>query len=505
MGKCSGMLARISRSVLLLTFVAGCTVGPDYQHPQVAVPATYAAAPAAPLPATPGTYWWGAFRDPLLTSLISQALTGNLDVRQAASRVRQAREQQRITGGSAGPQINASTQAAYTKLSENSLPPALADLAGASSGQPSSGSAIGLPGEGFDTFQMGFDASWEIDLFGGQRRSIEAADARMAAAVWSRRDAELTIAAEVANQYLQYRSLQRRIALADKTLASERDQLEFVRVRSAQGLINSLDERRQQSDIEQLGAQNEDLAAQADARLHGLGILLGLQPNALAAELAVAQPGPPPVVDVPVGLPSELLQRRPDIRSAERQLAASTADIGVATADLYPSFSLTGSLQLVSQSLSTILESNSLQENAAGKISLPLFNRGVTQATVRLRQAQADEALLAYRTDVLSALRDVEDALSRLDADRHRVEHLQAAVLADEDAADTTDVRYRNGLIDFIDVLQARQTELNARDSLEQAQSAAAQDAVSLYKALGGGWDDRRDPTQKEPSSGPSS
>jgi NodT family efflux transporter outer membrane factor (OMF) lipoprotein len=205
-------------------------------------------------------------------------------------------------------------------------------------------------------------------------------------------------------------------------------------------------------------------------------------------------------VQVPAGLPSDLLQRRPDIRAAERQLAAATADIGVATADLYPKISLTGALQLASRSLSNLIESDSIQASSAGRLSVPLLGRGAKKATIRVRQAQADEALIAYRRDVLGALRDVEDALTRLDADRQRAAHLRAMATAAQDAADTAGVRYRNGLTPYLDVLEANQTLFSARDAQAQAEAAAAQDVVALYKALGGGWDDRRMTLKDEPN-----
>jgi NodT family efflux transporter outer membrane factor (OMF) lipoprotein len=274
--------------------------------------------------------------------------------------------------------------------------------------------------------------------------------------------------------------------------------LDFVKVRSAKGLATSIDERRQQSEIDQLAAQRDDLAAQADARVHALSTLLGLAPTALAEELSSAPAAALKLIEIPPGLPSELLRRRPDIRSAERQLAAATADIGVATADLYPKFSLTGALQLASRFLSNLIESDSILANGAGRISLPLLGRGASRATVHLRQAQADEALLAYQKDVLTALRDVEDALTRLDADRSRVDHLRASEQAAQDAADTTAVRYRHGLVAYLDVLQARQTWFSARDALAQAEAVTAQDVVALYKALGGGWDERRAQTERE-------
>lgn len=326
--------------------------------------------------------------------------------------------------------------------------------------------------------------------------------ARTDAAVWSQRDAEVMLAAEVANSYQQYRALQRRIAIADEALAAQRELLDFVKVRTANGLVTTLDERGQQRTIQALAAQRADLTAQADARLHALGTLLGLAPTALSVELAEAPAAAPVPIDVPAGLPSDLLQSRPDIRAAERRLAAATADIGVATADLYPKFSLTGALQLASRSLASLVDSGSILANGAARLSTPLLGRGAAKATVHVREAQADEALLAYQAGVLTASRDVEDALTRLDADRRRVDHLRVSTQAAGDAADTAGVRYRHGLTPYLDVLEARQTSLSARDTLAQAEAAAVQDEVALYKALGGGWDDRRLMTGKDAPDG---
>ncbi|MDR2858245.1 MAG: efflux transporter outer membrane subunit [Novosphingobium sp.] len=489
-------------AVILL--LGGCSVGPDYQPPKVPVPPAFSAGRAGE-PVQPD-YWWKGFHDPMLDDLIAWAQAGNLDVRQAASRVAQARAQERAVRARSGPVLNAGAQAGYSRLSGNSLPPALANPGAANPGAPSAGSGLGLAGEGFATFQSGFDASWELDLFGGRRRANEAARARTGAAIWSQRDAEVMLAAEVANTYQQYRALRQRIAIADQTMASGRELLDFIRVRSAQGLATTLDERRQQREVDQLAAQRADLSALADARVHALGVLLGLAPTELAEKLArlpaSASAPAPAVIAVPPGLPSQLLQRRPDIRAAERRLAAATADIGVATADLYPRFSLTGALQLASRSLTTLIESDSIAANGAGRLSLPLLGRGAIRATVHLREAQADEALLAYQSEVLKALRDVEDALTRLDADRQRADRLRSAAGAAQDAADTAAVRYRNGLTAFTDVLEARQAWLFARDALVQAEAASAQDVVALYKALGGGWDESRMQTEGEGAGG---
>jgi multidrug efflux system outer membrane protein len=470
--------------------LAGFTVGPDYQVPAASVPEAYAGGQGAAAGSPDISNWWAGFGDPVLDDLIPRAQAGNLDVRQAAARVDEARAQERVVRAHGGPSVNASAQSGYTRLSKNSLPGAFTDLGGGS-GQPGQSGGLGLPGEGFANFQLGFDASWELDLFGGQRRANEAAGARTQSAVWSERDAEVMLAAEVGRTYQEYRALQRRVALADQTLAAQREVLELTKARTRNGLVNTVDERQQQRALEQSAAQREELLAEADVHVHALGTLLGLAPATLTAELAGAPPATPAVLDIPPGLPSELLQRRPDIRAAERQLAAASADIGVATADLYPKLSLTGALQLASRALATLIESDSIFATGAEHLSLPLIGGGERE-TVALRKAQANTALLAYQAAVLGALRDVEDALTRLDADRRKVEQLRAAAVAADDAADTAQVRQRNGLVPESEVLQARQTWLADRDALAQAEAAAAQDQVALYKALGGGWDERR-------------
>jgi NodT family efflux transporter outer membrane factor (OMF) lipoprotein len=311
------------------------------------------------------------------------------------------------------------------------------------------------------------------------------------------------LAAEIARTYLQFRALKRRIDLADQTLAAKREALGFIEARTKHGLVTTVDERRQQQDIARLAAQREDLLAQTDAQIHALGTLLGLAPTALDVELSAAPAGAPPAIDVPPGLPSDLLRRRPDIRAAERRLAAATADIGVATADLYPKLSLTGALQLVSRSLATLLESDSLFANGAARLSAPLLG-GAKRETVALRRTQANEALIAYEATIIGSLRDVEDALSRLQADRRKVATLRASVAAAQDAAGTAQVRQHNGLVQMTEVLQARQSWLAERDALAQAEGTRAQDEVALYKALGGGWDERR-VNEEEPARGRSS
>lgn len=476
---------------LPLLALCGCAVGPTYREPAVAVPAAYSVGRMATESDEEAVRWWSVFGDQVLDDLVARASGANLDIRQAAARVAQARARQEAVRADALPAVSANAQAGYTKFGSNALQSSLGGLG--SVGGPAVGS-VGTGGKrfGFGTFQAGFDASWELDVFGGQRRANEAASARVEEAVWSLRDAQVLLTAEVVKQYQQLRSVQRRLAVIDEVLVVDEQLLQYTRVRARNGLTNTLDERHQQGVLDADRAQRADLAAQADAHVHAISALLALPPTALADELAGPPPAPAAPVDIPVGLPSDLLRRRPDIRSAERRVAAGTADIGVAVADLYPKFSLTGALQLVSTSLARLFASGSLLASATGGVTLPLFGRDASHATVHLREAETREDLLAYQGAVVGALRDVEDALTRLAADRKRADALTSAEDAARDASDTLAVRYRTGLVANSDVLAARRNDLSAHDALLESQAATAQDVVALYKALGGGWDDRR-------------
>ena len=481
----------------------GCAAGVPYKAPAPAVPATFSQS-AGSANADDASAWWTCFDDPLLTSLVARALSSNLDALQAATRVREARARERIVRGGQGPQINASANASEAHLSKNALPSSLASLFSGGSGGANGGSGggIGLSGTSFRTYQAGFDASWEIDLFGGDARAAEAAQARTDGALWSQRDADVVLAAEVARTYQQLRTLQRRLALADAALATQRELLTFVQVRARNGLVADAEVLRQQRALDQSLAQREDLAAQGDMSLHALALLLGLAPLDLAGELAAPAAAASALPQVPPGLPSDLLERRPDIRMAERAVAAASADVGVATADLYPKISLTGALQLASRSLSTLVDADSLQGNVSGRVAFPLLGRDRLHATVDLRQAQADEARLAYRKTVLAALRDVEDALTRLASSRRRLDEFQRVARAALEESDIAAVQYRHGLASATEMLAARQTLQSAEDGELQAQAAAAQDVVALYKALGGGWDERRDRIEGEGTRG---
>ena len=418
----------------------------------------------------------------MLDRLVVDALAANLDLRQSVQRVEQARSQAQILGAADRPLVSTTAQASRTRLSRTTAFTALSDTAG----MP----VPGRPGARFDSYQLGFDASWELDLFGRNRRAIEAAQARTEAAIWSQRDAEVILTAEVARAYLNYRALDQRIAIADQLLAVRSEALSFHQVRRRNGLTSTLDERAAERDIAAAEASHQDLIAQRTAQAHALAVLLARPPLALTTELEAASSLTRTPRDIPVGLPSELLLRRPDLRAAERDLAAATADIGAA-ADLYPSFSLTGTVDLVSGSLSKLLSSASFQPAVTAGLIAPLLDGGRRRATVDLKQSQAQQALLAYQGAVLAALKDVEDALTRLSADHSRDDQLSAAEAAARDALATIRVQRNAGLAAELNVLAAQTVLLNATDALIQARAATDQDTVALYKALGGGWSAR--------------
>lgn len=489
--------------------LAGCAaVGPNYHAPVLPAPAAYQGAPT--LASTQKTTvsdqeadlsrWWTRYSDPELQRLIEGAMAANLNLAEAASRIRQARYQEIVAGAPALPQVNADANASHQHISKNAFPPGFASLLGgggssgggsASSGGSSGGGSSGafaLPGSGVSLYQLGFDASWEIDVFGGTRRAVEAARASTEAMVWSRRDAEVSLAAEVASAYFALRADQRRIGVYQAEVTRQQGLFKLIRDRRAAGVATQLDTERQQNQIENARTRLPGLQSDAAVQIHALGVLLGEAPEDLAAELIprAAIPAPPPAI--PAGLPSDLLARRPDVRQAERSLAAASASIGVATAELYPQITLTGSADLVSTSLKTLLRWSSRQYSIAGAMNWPLLDGGKAHADVAVAKEQYAQALLAYRNAFLGALRDVEDALSRCAADQDQGQSLARSLRAAAEAQTIAGQQYSVGLVDYSDVLNAEAAVLTAQDQIAQNDAALSRDVASLYKALGGGW-----------------
>ncbi len=472
------------RAALLALLLAGCrTVGPDYRQPATPVPDRFAEAEmAAGLSDAELGRWWERFGDPHLDALVRQALAQNLDLAAASARIREARALERAAGAGAMPEVSVQASAARQRISENAIP------APPGSGGPGSGSGgFGLPGQEFNTFRVGFDAAWELDLFGRTRRAVEAAGARTGAAVWTRRDAEVSIAAEVVRAYWSLATINHRLANAEGEFARQVRLERLLGAQAAGGLITNEELRRQQSERIAAAAALPPLRAEAKAELHALGVLVGAGPEAYAQGLGRPLALPPDLV-IPAGLPSDLLRRRPDIRRAERELAAATADIGVAVADLYPRISLTAAPALVSTALGSLLEWGSRAFSVGAALDWPLFDGGRRRATVDVRNARQEQAMIAYRKAVLTALQEVEDALSRIQGDRARLLELEQSVSAAAAAERIAQTRFRGGLVTEVDVLAERARRLAMEEQVIETRGALARDTVALVKAMGGGW-----------------
>jgi multidrug efflux system outer membrane protein len=474
-----GMAGVLAMMALVVT---ACAHAPAHAPLQQSVPGAYAE-PSAPTATVDLSAWWQGFHDPILDRLVAQALASNLDLQEAGSRIREARAGETIAGARGQPQVQADASASRNHISENAIP--VPPGAGGSGGSP-----FAFPGATFSQFKLGFDASWELDLFGATRHGIEGAQARTEAQVWSARDLQVSLTAEVARAYLELRAAQARTAIARAELKRQQEALELVRSRVETGFVTHLDLDQQSAATRQAAAAVPPLEAQARLQMHALGVLLGQPPEALIAELspegALAGDAPVP----PPGLPSDLLRRRPDIRSAERKAAAAAADVGVATADLYPRISLTASPSLISTDLSSLLDWSSRNYSFGAGLIWPLFEGGRLKAQLAQADERQQRAVLDYRKAVLGALKDVEDALARLDADRSRRADLEAAAGQAGGARAIALDQYRAGTASYTGVLTAEQGLHQAEDQLAQTRAAEAEDAVALYKALGGGWNE---------------
>jgi outer membrane protein, multidrug efflux system len=475
-------------AAMLLT---GCSVGPNYARPDVAAPSAYQDLPAtkaqAPLSLPVASeadlsQWWMRFEDTELESLIGHALQSNLDLLTAASRVREAREQEIVAGAAGLPQLNVNGLGAHIH-SNSSL---LSKLGG--SGSESSGAAPPNGPMDLKLYSVGFDATWEVDIFGGVRRGVEAAQANTEAALWQMRDGEVTLTAEIAADYFTLRATQSRIATLRAEAQSQQGVLTLTAARARAGFVTELDVNQQNSLTASTLAQIPGLEAQARTMEHAIAVLLAEEPEAMTNELdrSAALPNLPP--QLPVGLPSDLLRRRPDIRAAERQLAAATAQVGVAVADLYPKFNLIAAASFTGSQLGNLLSGNNLGEVGLGSIVWPIFHGGEIRANIRSKKEDAKQAYYAYQKAVLGAVRDAEDALTRYTTEQQRLIQLEHAVASGNSSASLAREQYRAGLVTYVNVLTAQANALSAQDQLEQSRQELATDLVSLYKALGGGW-----------------
>jgi NodT family efflux transporter outer membrane factor (OMF) lipoprotein len=457
----------MKRIVFIAALWSGCTVGPSYQRPEIAVPKAFSEGSTA----GPASFerWWTGFHDPLLESLVLRAVEGSLDLKISAARIREARAARGIAAAAGLPQVSASGGASRSKQ-------LVARTDGIVLAEGSSGQSV---------FEAGFDASWEIDVFGGVRRDEEAALAQIQAAEETREDLLVTLVADVARNYLELRAADQQIGILDQTVASEKDSLELARARFDSGIGAELDVARAQGLLAATAAQRPLLEVLRRQSAFRIGVLLGRDPGALLAELDVPRALPPAPPEVPRMLPSELLSRRPDLRRSERELAAATARIGVATADLFPRFNLLGSFGRRSNDLADA----STQFWSAGLgFQWPILAGGRIRANIRVQEARQEQALLQYQKAILTALEEVETALSAHGRELQRQESLRASVAANRRALELATERYTSGLESYLSVLDAQRSMYAAEDQLVQSERNTAITLIAIYKALGGGW-----------------
>ncbi len=464
--------------IVLVALLAGCAVGPDYRSPQPELPDAWHGTPVAAPGQTANvdlSRWWTSFDDPILTRLINEATAKNFDLRIAAGRLREARARLRNANVALLPFGEATGKAMHQRTSEN----------GPQGHKPE------MNPEG-NLFEAGFDASWELDFFGGARRGVEEAVAEAQAAEDGRQDVLVSLLAEVGRAYVQLRSLQQRLSLAQKNLGTQTDTLRLVRVRFDAGLATDLDVAQAEALASSTASQIPALETQTEQTIYRISILTGHEPAALIPELSreASVPEHAVMAGVPLGLPSDLLRQRPDIRAAERRLAAATARVGVAVADLYPHFFLTGGAGFQSLESPDLFFTPSRFFSIGPSIRWSVLDFGRVRSNIGVQDARVEQALATYEKSILIALGDVESSLTALDKETTRRQALSQTVAANRRAVALSFDLYREGLATYLAVLDSQRQLFLAEDQLAQSDAAMVLNRIGLYKALGGGWEE---------------
>ncbi len=459
-------------ALLLASMLAACEVGPNYDPPKPGLPDgwTEARVSLARAQATAPKLreWWTEFRDPVLTRLVDQAIAGNYDLQIARQHLVAARAERVIAGSAEYPQIDFGSSYALSYSSKTlQWPPGLGE---------------------YRTFETGFDASWEIDIFGGTRRAEEAADAGIGATIEQRRATLISLLAELATDYVTLRATQLRIAIAERNVRTAQQAYDLAATEFNRGLTTSLATAQAKAQVDTVQASLPPLHAQVAQLTHAIALLLGAFPGSLEADLsrpAAAVPVPP---DLPLSLPSEVAANRPDIRAAERQLAVATARIGVAVAHEYPSFSIPLMLDPTSSWIRELFSASSLVWSAGLSLKQSVFTGGKLSAQETEARAAAEAARLRYQQTVLTALKEVEDTLVAYSTETQRTRSLHEAVTDSSAAYDRAQKLYGAGLTDFLNVLTSERTLYTAEDQAALSDLARVREVIALYKALGGGW-----------------
>ena len=458
-------------SLIFLSFLPGCVVGPDYRAPVVATPPAWQSELSGGLKnSAPDSVqlasWWQSLGDPLLSHLVGEAVANNLDLKLAGARLREARARRGVSAADYMPTVKA----------------------GAGVGHNRSSAEMGAGGSrSSDTYSAQFDASWEVDLFGGKRRALEAATATLDASLENMRDVQVSLLAEVVLAYIQIRSYQAQIESVSATIVSLAETEQITTWRLQAGLVNQLDVEQARLNLEQTRAGLPTLFSQLEQSKNNLALLLGRSGGALK-ELQIKMPIPFVPAEVAIGVPAETLRQRPDIRRAERQLAAATAQIGEAEAARYPDLTLSGTLGLQAVSLGNLLNSGAFMYALAANSAATIFDGGRLKQKVAIQNALQEQALISYQSAVQGALRDVENALVAYAGEQNRRSRLKSAVQSALNAEGLAQGQYAAGLIDFATVLDTQRSLLSLQDQLIQSNAAVTSNLARLYKSLGGGW-----------------
>ncbi len=448
-----------------LTFVACAPVGPDFQSPELPSPANWHSETTAGLSTESLdpmmlAQWWRNFNDPVLSTLIERALAGNLDLQLAKARLHEARARLGLANSAEFPNLTGSGSATRSRSNNQT----------------------------HDFFSAGFDATWELDIFGGVRRSREAARADLAAGEEDLRDVLVSLLGEVATNYLDARTYQSRLTATADNIKLQKDTLQLADWRNQAGLSDELAVQQARYNLASTRAQLPTLRTGLEGSLNRLAVLTGAEPGRIHEMLKSPAPIPSPPLTVTVGIPAETLRQRPDLRRAEFQLAASTARIGVAVSDLYPKFRLSGSIGIESVDSADILAASGRNWNFGPSFSWVLFDGGQIRRNIEVQSALQEQALIQYRSVVLAALEEVENSLTSYVEEQRRYQALAEATQAARAAAALARDKYQAGLQDFFTVLDAQRSLLSSEDQLSQSQGAIGSDLVRIYKALGGGW-----------------
>ncbi len=492
-----GAMCRVASSLCAVALVGCRAVGPEFQPPREPVPQAYAgvaqvsdAGAPRPIDTTPpGAFWWQEFHDPTLDGLEKEAAAGNLTLQAAYLRIVEARMQIQSARAEGLPSLRASASYEREELgvagilkAQGGLPP------GATS--PAAQSLISTLEAPINLYQAGFDASWELDLFGRVRRSVEAARAQADQIVESRNDLLVSLEAELAQTYLQLRAAQSLRKITDALIDAQHQVVDLTLNRRQHGLAGEADVQAARAQLASLQSGIPPLDQTLVTSRHALAILTGRSPTELDTAFDQSGELPAPPAEISVGVPSTLARRRPDIRNAEAALHLATAEVGVSIAALFPDISLTGNFGFRNTKPGYLFDWASHIYTVGPTVSLPIFQGGALIANVRLSKARAAEAALTYRQTVLSALQDVEDGLTGLQTDARRSAALAQAVRADRQSLDIDLNSYEHGLVSYVAVLTQQLQTVEAQQQLEQARLAQCIDLVKLYKALGGGWED---------------